>query len=554
MALEESGATVIGRACFQRFLGALGNWAALCLCTQLACRGSSREHHEASISQPAGPEAAATAGAAGDVANEASADGFDGRVDEWRGRPGGFRLVPHGAGARGGTVWAARVGSALMIAGVVDGPPPSFARSTTEMRQGDHVEVWIASVEKPELPKIEVHGRWNAGDLHLEPASACTSQLAHACADDELSSSKAFVCQPGAARRCQAWVAAQRARRRTLERLFVRQWQLAPDLVTVETYAKPASQMIRRPYENDPYASDPLSITGWPRFLVQSAPAGSGEAYSFEVLIPWDAFPPLEALKLSKVRVLVDVFSPGDPKRYGSFASTAPNRVYGKVDSFPIVDLEPAVRFELGPCRYPLEKGAYFKPTASQLVERDIFFTPVGFDLRGFDFADYEKSFAIEERRYFSLQLGDGETACGPSLRIRKGDEIKLLNATIRPDTQVRKLNDRIRLLQTGPFADPESEGGSGQCGACPRMIFSMLALDDRIAQAKKAFEHRWIEPVRIEPGTRILVSDDWRRIDVYERMEDTEGGGPITKTSNCLDERQVSYHLCGRKQVSAFP
>ncbi len=141
---------------------------------------------------------------------------LDGAVQEWAKQPPALTLISKGAGARPGKIWLAQSSQGLVIAGRVEGPPPVFAKSPEDMPNGDHVEIWIALADDIPLPPVGWYhkfGMTGPGDednpLNLDPD------------------------------RKVAWLTEQQRYRRQLLRLFVRQWQLAPN-VAVETYARPA--------------------------------------------------------------------------------------------------------------------------------------------------------------------------------------------------------------------------------------------------------------------------------------------------------------------------
>jgi hypothetical protein len=141
---------------------------------------------------------------------------LDGAINEWTQQPPTLSLIPKIAAARPGNIWIAQSLQGLVIAGRVEGAQPHFAKNPADMPNGDHVEVWLALADDIPLPPIGWYNKFGTAGPDDE------NSLLNSDSDKKT-----------------AWLAKQRQYRRQLLRLFMRQWQLAPD-VAAETYALPA--------------------------------------------------------------------------------------------------------------------------------------------------------------------------------------------------------------------------------------------------------------------------------------------------------------------------
>ncbi len=74
-----------------------------------------------------------------------------------RSTPPDMRLIPHGDGARNGSVWIRDLGHSLGIWGMVDGPTPAFARNRESVLANDHVEVWLAGAADVPMSGRQIH-------------------------------------------------------------------------------------------------------------------------------------------------------------------------------------------------------------------------------------------------------------------------------------------------------------------------------------------------------------------------------------------------------------
>lgn len=278
---------------------------------------------------------------------------IDGEIREWESIPPTFVLNKYQPNSRDGLVWIGQTSKGLVIAGKVYGNKPRWPKAPDKMAVSDHIEVWLADRNDLELPLIGWGNQFGYETLATEKDCDKTEAETTRKSKDD------------AVKECRAWFAAQVNYRKTLRKLFVRQWQIAPDMA-VETYSSPAFLSFDETLRKKLHLLEP---SGSPAVKVRES-AGREHAYTFELLIAWTAFPPLKPLRLSDTRIMVDVFSPGvGERKYGDFSSTAPHRKYGRPDTFNTLKLEP-VEYYLTPCKYdvPASEAVIALPPQSRYL------------------------------------------------------------------------------------------------------------------------------------------------------------------------------------------
>ena len=125
---------------------------------------------------------------------------------------------------------------------------------------------------------------------------------------------------------------------------------------SVETYARAAEDNIATNFFEDPYtpfAIAPALKDGVKMTMLRTVKEKPG--YSFQISIPYAAFPPMPSLALRDLWLMVDVFGAAPQgKKMGAFSTTAPGRKWGEPATFNHVRLEHPVEVEVTPCEYPL--------------------------------------------------------------------------------------------------------------------------------------------------------------------------------------------------------
>jgi hypothetical protein len=262
---------------------------------------------------------------------------------DWHALPPTFQLQPATPGARTGQIWVRKVPEGLLIAGHVDGSPPDFPTSVADLTTKDHVEIWLAQQPNPAFPPIgwgEQHGDYE----FPKGENSCEENVEALPSNDQIVGE------------CKQWVRQQIRFRRKLRRLFVRQWDLAPN-VGAETFASIAYATIAKNVIHD------LKPDGVPALTVQTATVGG---YDFETLISWQMFPPLNTTRVQDLYLVVRVFGPSRPSekhlRYSSTVLPSHHEPARRNDSEQLhravfsgsdhIRLEHPREYTITPCHY----------------------------------------------------------------------------------------------------------------------------------------------------------------------------------------------------------
>jgi hypothetical protein len=252
-------------------------------------------------------------------------------------------LIPRGDGARHGQIWVRTVrrfpnspAIDLYIVGKVDGPVPDFPPTRDLIPSKEHVEIWLAGSPDVEMPPLGWSHQF--GQVTLPKG-------AESCEDWPKNDSFAQDVDE-----CPDWVASQVRYRRYFKRLFARQWLLGPN-DAIESFATPAFKHIK-----DRYAE------GFPEFMKPQGklqmihffcPEPSG--YAFEVLIPFEAFPPLPESHTTQLYLLVDVFNAvSHGKKTSVYSTSSPLQVWGNPSTLNVLHLDPPLTCPLTFCDLPL--------------------------------------------------------------------------------------------------------------------------------------------------------------------------------------------------------
>jgi len=474
-------------------------------------------------------------------------------------RPADLTLITKGEGARHGQIWLQNVGDGLLVVGEVDGERPDFPRHQNLILEKDHVEIWLADGKDPELPPI---GWGNQFDQVTLPngADSCSEWARKV-------DTPAAPTASTAEKRCRTWAETQVPYRTYFRRLFVRQWLVAPD-VSFESFATPAYDQIATRFSRDRSGTSqpdgaevPLSLE--PKDLPQAwfGPGKDHSGYTFEILIPFRAFPPLSSTELRELRLMVDVFNPAPPgKKVGAFSTSSASRIYARPDTFNRLALDPPRQFHLTPCDLPLAGDdkykeahpAWFIPqtTPDSEYESDAFI--IVNDGAGYQYEPEVLSPVARRIQYFWQGIGGGEYICGPDLSYRRGETKLNLNVNVDEDGfDARRLPGGDLLIKVGPRVYG-SEFGSGQCGACPRTDLRIFRLGaDR--QLQPMLQLGDIVDNGSGASQDFSLSRDWSKVVEYDQavMDGQGKSGAWSATTWCRGE--VAYHQCDH-QDSAEP
>ena len=434
--------------------------------------------------------------------------------------PPDITLVPRGQGARHGHLWIRTWPDGLIIAGKVDGGPPGFPYTKDQIMSRDHVEVWLTGAPDVDLPKIG----W--GNQHED---VTLDKGAESCADwvktDPQANSRVNF---DPLKACQEWAATQVRYRPYFQRLFARQWLMTPDF-TIEAFATPAFEEIQRWFGGLPEVMKPKQNPNMGRADTRLHPEPTG--YSFQVLIPRVAFPPLPASNVRKLYLLVDVFNAAPVgKKMGAYSTSSPARVWGKPITFNRLRLDPPTLFSVTPCNLPLtgkdkeadkprqDQPAWLvpDPNPSHPFVSDTFI--VVNDSAGYRYEPEGLSPTVRVTHHFWKNVGKEEWVCGPEMTYFKEGRSHGASTTIGEDGfDAKRLPDGTLLVKEGPRAQ-YSEFGSGECGGCPMSVL-------RIFDVGKDLNPYWALDIGDGVGGAghpivsedFSVSPDWSRITKYQ-------------------------------------
>jgi len=501
----------------------------------------------------------------------------DGIIGEWESSSPTLTLHKYQQNSRDGIVWVGQTNKGIVIAGKVYGDKPRWPKSSDKMVEGDHIEVWLADGQELKMPPIGWGMQFGFNTLKSEED----------CSRPELAIPDKTR-NDVAVKNCRAWFATQVSYRKTFRKLFLRQWQIAPN-TAIETYSTPAFR----------------SLTSLQTLLQLLDPSGTpvvrfndsvrkDHAYSFEILIPWNAFPPMKPLQLSDVRIMVDVFNPGTgARKHGDFSSTASKRKYGQPDTFNTLKLDP-IDYFITPCKYDIpnfgsdvmapnawhdspvrdplypnlgaSKSAsiYFIPTASRDVRRLLLLDN---EAGGYFWRPEPGIYSpiVSAITYYTTKIGTAEAFCAPQLSYVKNDKIYKSNYFINhAPFEIKKKSDSVILVKEGP-EDFQTRFASGYCGACPWAMLKMYFVDAVTGEIKQAFEYE----ERLEGSEDndivdidIHVSESWDTLTVFEEhlSYDTddkkrkEESREWSATKYCFNRTSKTYEECGEEYPSPPP
>lgn len=429
-----------------------------------------------------------------------------------------FPLIATQPDARGGTISIGQSTDGLVIRGTITGPAPQWPRSDDEIARADHLDIWLADATPAEFPPIgwgHQHGYevLRSDDECVKPAA----DWRHEPAKEEA--------------QCRAWYRTQLTYRDTLAKLFIRHWQVAPG-VGREIYATPAFAALTSDERTRNAALVPTgTLQG--RFITGTADGGG---YTCEILIPWDAFPPLCSLQLKDVRVLVEVTAAARADAAsGPRTAIAADGTSASAGT-PIVFALPAPRtYVITPCHYaltdampglpehdhylPSEYATFFiRPTRALALD-----TVIVMDNEAFGYQDQAKastrSPVAMPASFWSMPLASG-TLCGPHLAYRDHEHRTTTTFELGAQEfiQTRALPDGNILIKAGPRVT-SSRFGSGQCGGCPRVHLEIYHLNPRTATLTAALLGYFIDDEGEDSHTfDLTVSADWSTVHAYQR------------------------------------
>ncbi|MBM7112781.1 hypothetical protein [Archangium primigenium] len=383
-----------------------------------------------------------------------SAFKVDGKLDEWTSAPsvtlGADNQVAGSAKVSSpqdfsGKVWVALGREGLAVAGEILDDRVLLSK-TPEQVNLDHVEVWLA-LPQPELPPLAFVNQFGE---HTVPT-------AETCGDTE-------VVTEGSPEACRAWWKAQTERRKKLVRPFLAQYGLM---------------------------SGPLVRFGQKGSVgtVRYEPMAGG--YRFEALIPASAFPRSAEAPLRSLRVLVDVVDADEGKgKLETFLSSSKTRRFGDPSTFHAVTLARPVSWGAWPDLFERalkanERGSYQPSPDVQTFA--VWLNPaVGYQYApnqpspvevGVDLSRQESQAALEDIEVLSVPARVDVTGGVGFWTVSRRDQALL--DTRDSGTRVLMHTQRppgLHLLEV--TEGMQSLLGTGTCGACPQVTFTLVKMD----------------------------------------------------------------------------
>ncbi len=435
---------------------------------------------------------------------------LDGSVAEWQGRPPAARTDR-------GLLWVGQTSQGFVAAGRVDDRRFPFAAATAANQPGSRLEVWLSLAEDFEFPNMSY------------PEEVCAGMEAAAKAS------------------CLAWRKKESDLRDNGKKLFTRMWRVVPSAAE-EAYALPSYDSMTGAERETLGFPRP---DGLPKRRFRTAADG---AVTFEVLIPWNLFPPANRLNIERAQFRADF----DWEGFTSL-STGPTNGYAGYEVLPVVAVAPPVSAQIGRCAQPLtafdigggESPVFYFLSSDGHNARRVFF----FDnfeepyMPQFPFAEYP-GMLTRNVPQFSQVLGKDEFLRGPYLSCRNRNVVKQFPIWMGPDPGtvsiapaapllVRAMPDGTRLFRLGPAQSQYSL--SHKAGDIWTLkIFSLSpSLDAREALNVSEWTYYF-------PGFEIEVSEDWRRVTVF-----TAKGNWESETF-CLSG--AVYKSCGKNPNAPAP
>ncbi len=466
-----------------------------------------------------------------------------------------FSLEKNTPNARAGDIWITQNENGLVVKGSIDGDKAKWPEiMTDDMAVYDHVELWVTDTQNPKLPPIGWGNQFGNPTLNSEKD----------CDGNKNDQTEQPVSNPA---QCKKWFEDQVKYRQQFEKLFVRQWQLAPNVVK-ETYASVAYNSFPNDIQKDLKSLQP-TIT--PSIKVSDDTTGK-HAYDFQIEIPWSALPPTQSLNLKNIKILVDVFSPGEGHlKYGPYSSISSNHTYGDTSAFKTFTFSQSRQYSITSCKYDLgsnygiskpvfSDGAvpYILPSDNLNIDKTLM---IDNTIQGYQHDPSGSSPTVYELNYFEKSIQPGEIICGPQLSYVKNSQIlKTENSIASTSLEVKHLSDNEVLVKNGPYTF-YSYYGSGQCGACTRGALNVTYLNLKNAISAKAYSFM---SVFYSNDVDFQISPDWKKITEYDygpsenadKNADNRYDSSLygwSSTNYCFNNQTYVYDECG-KNIKTTP
>lgn len=468
---------------------AIAVWATLLFIYQLAPWAP---HHDSEV-----PSESATS-------HDSAAAGR--RDTEWQ----VFPLRPlHENHGRHGTIQISTTDDGLVVRGAVDGPEPKWPLRHQSWDMHDFLEITLADAMPVALPPIGWGNQF--GFTHLASAND---------PNDVQENSPELQAKESAVRR--QWYEAQLPYRQLLTTLFERRWRIAPD--RVEEVA--ATAAFAKLSVADQQALSLLAVHGSPTAnFARTASA----TVTFEVVIPWNAFPPLRSLVVQDLKLQVATFRPESTTGLSpvppSYRFAERSTLHGLTDPM-VFHCQPARTYTLTPACFTMSDALvagewfpsddavrYIRPGSTTELDRVLV---VDNTAKGYQYEPDpgSRSPIVQEARFWSHQLPDGSLLAGPPLTWKHQDTTLKSTFVVASTDQleIRSEAGGNLLIKHGP-REAWSFFGSGQCGGCPRLTLQIY----HVERTHLRFNQLLTIHEVIDGDGDLAISPDWKIATFYQ-------------------------------------
>jgi len=445
-----------------------------------------------------------------------------GEVREIPTQPGVVMDLKNGTGITVGKAWIEQWQNGLAVFGRVTAHRAEWARFPGEMDTAAHVVISLSLADKVPMPEVgwgNQFGDTNCAEYAIKPDPRAES--------------------------CEVWTTRQKQYREQLQRLFIREWRLAPR-VSVEALASDSYPRVLS-FADDSSRSglkkllpDPF-LSGWP-----SGPSleanGLLDQWSFAALLPWSALPPANSLSLSNLNAVIEI------RDRALVASTAVSHKRDDPATFSHFKFIRPRTFTVSRCGYPL--SGWFFPAADSVITESFELINAAV---GYRYTPEGLSPVAKWNRYFVKELSSREMVCGPDVRFVSGGQVwnyqKYFGDSFdEAHLQQFRLPDGSYLVRSGPTRGTRNPLGTGPCGACETFSFSVYHLDPKNGVRRAFTRSILIDNPDVDNGD-IQFSADWKTITVFNASTNYQTGIPPktvwTSDQYCLSKDNV-YETCG--------
>jgi hypothetical protein len=449
---------------------------------------------------------------------------LDGSIGEWDHKAPSFgRYESWGHNP----IWIARSSQGLVFAGSADALP--LAHDQGELLTKGHLELWLSLSDEIKMPPIS----WSGDDATDDTCDGYddSSKLA-----------------------CLQWYRDQAIYRRKLKALFIRMWRIAPNLIE-EAHATASYASLTEPEQKSALQLKPSGQ------LVAKFSVTESQNFTYEILVPWEAFPPADRLHLERVKLALNLVDSDDVR-----VTTEPTLGDLRRSAMRSLAVVPPIVVHFTPCEYPLtgmsgEPAFFF--LGSSLTVRRAFTFENGLPCCGAVTLQEAKAispyFTLVE--HFVQRLGPGEFLCGSPITYKRGSVIQRFPFELGPGPglypglypraqppatlAVLRLPNGTRLIRDGPWLAFQKQTYT-MCAACPftqLTIFSLapsgeikeaLTLGGRVGDIGLA-------------EYNIEMSSDWRTVTEFRN-----NGEMWVSRKFCLNGE--TYRACGEDSRSPAP